>query len=206
MLFHVIMALNVTLLCPPPKHVRNQRAGFSLIELVMVCVIVGLMAMFALPRIRIDNTQVDGAVRTIAMSLMVAQREAVARQQNVLVVFDTAHHSVRTVWDANNNGAVDAGEKSRPFLLPERVMIGRPSDVPKLGGAGEVAGAGLSTAAGPLFIMQRSGSVDHSAVIYLTTRMSMSGGANRDVRALYISRATGRPVWYKWKGSAWGRG
>ena len=172
----------------------------------MVCVVIGLLALVALPRVRIDNSQVDTAARTIGMSLMVAQREAVARQHNVLVMFDTAHHSVRTVWDVNNNGVVDAGEKSRPFLLPERVMLGRPSDVPKLGGETESSGPDKSTSNGPYYIMQRSGSTDRSTVIYLTTKSSLSGGNYRDVRALFISRATGRPVWYKWKGSAWGRG
>ena len=200
------MAGNVTshLFISPP--VRRQRRGFTLIELVMVCVIVGLMALIVMPKIRIDNTQVDTAVRTINMSLMVAQREAVARQQNVLVMFDTAHHAVKTVWDSNNNGALDNGEKTRPFLLPERVIIGRPADVPKLGGSSEVEGVGLSTDGGPYFIMMRGGSVDRSAVIYFTTRASLSGGEFRDVRALSISRATGRPVWYKWGSGAWRRG
>ena len=185
---------------------RQRRRGFSLIELVMVCIIVGLMALIVMPRIRIDNSQVDTAARTISMSMMVAQREAVGRQQNVLVMFDTAHHVVRTVWDSNNNGAVDGGEKTRPFLLPDRVIIGLPPDVQRLGGPLETSSPGLSTSGGPYFIMQRGGSVDRSAIIYFTTRASMNGGLYRDVRAMWLSRATGRPVWYKWNGSAWRRG
>lgn len=186
--------------------VRLLRRGFTLIELLMVVAIIGLMALVVLPRIRIDNASVDSAVRTIGLSMMVAQREAVGRGHNVLVLFDTAAHTTRTVWDANNNGAADGDEKSRPFLLPERVMLGRPSGVPALGGSGEAVQVVRSTSKGPYFIMQRSGSVDRSQVIYVTTRLSMSGGPYRDVRALFISRATGRPVWYKWSGSAWGRG
>ncbi|MEP6763736.1 MAG: prepilin-type N-terminal cleavage/methylation domain-containing protein [Gemmatimonadaceae bacterium] len=200
------MAGNVNSQLSISNPVRKRRRGFALIELVMVCIIVGLMALIVMPKIRIDNSQVDTAARTINTSMMVAQREAVARQQNVLVMFDTAHHVVRTVWDANNNGSFDTGEKTRPFLLPERVMIGRPSSVPKLGGAGEVSLPGLTTSGGPLFIMMRGGSVDRSAVLYFTTRASMSGGQYSDVRAMSISRATGRPVWYKWGGGAWRRG
>ncbi|MEP6780789.1 MAG: type II secretion system protein [Gemmatimonadaceae bacterium] len=200
------MAGNVTSYFSLSTPVRQQRRGFTIIELVVVCIIVGLMALIVMPKIRIDNSVVDTAARTINTSMMVAQREAVARQQNVLVMFDTAHHVVKTVWDANNNGTLDDGEKTRPFLLPDRVMIGRPADVPKLGGSGEVSVTGLSTEGGPFFIMMRGGSVDRSAVVYFTTRASMNGGEFRDVRAMSISRATGRPVWYKWGTGAWRRG
>lgn len=200
------MAANVTSHFSISTPVHRQRRGFTLIELLMVCVIVGVMALIVMPKIRIDNSQVDTAARTINTSLMVAQREAVARQHNVLVMFDTAHHVVKTVWDANNNGALDVGEKTRPFLLPERVMIGLPADVPKLGGPTETSVTGLSTDGGPYFIMMRGGSVDRSTVVYFTTRASMSGGEFRDVRAMSISRATGRPVWYKWGSGAWRRG
>lgn len=177
-----------------------------MIELLMVVTIIGIMALLVLPKIRIDNGAVDTAVRTIGMSVMVAQREAVSRQHNVLVQFDTAGHSVRTIWDANNNNAEDAGEKSRPFLFPERVMLGRPGGVPMLGGSSESAPSRLATTRGPYFVMQRSGSVDRSDVIYFSTAKSMNGGADTDVRAMAIARATGRTVWYKWNGTAWRRG
>ncbi len=177
-----------------------------MIELLMVVTIIGIMALMVLPKIRIDNGAVDTAVRTVGMSVMVAQREAVSHQHNVLVQFDTAGHVVRTIWDANNNNAEDSGEKSRPFLFPERVMLGRPGSVPKLGGSGETAPSRLSTPRGPYFVMQRSGSVDRSDVLYFTTAKALNGGADQDVRAMAISRATGRSVWYKWTGSAWRRG
>ena len=188
------------------QHPRIQRSGFTLIELLMVVTIIGIMALLVMPRIRIDNGAVDTAVRTVSMSVMVAQREAVSRQHNVLVQFDTAGHSVRTIWDANNNNAEDAGEKSRPFLMSERVVLGRPAGVPALGGTGESVPTRLATPRGPYFVLQRSGSADRSDVIYFSTAKAMAGGADIDVRAMAISRATGRTVWYKWAKTAWRRG
>ncbi|MBC8086206.1 MAG: type II secretion system protein [Phycisphaerae bacterium] len=177
-----------------------------MVELLMVVTIIGIMALLVLPKIRIDNGAVDTAVRTIGMSVMVAQRDAVSRQHNVLVQFDTAGHVVRTIWDSNNNNTEDAGEKSRPFLFPERVLLGRPGSVPKLGGSSETAPSRLTTSRGPYFVMQRSGSVDRSDVLYFSTALSVNGGPDTDVRAMAISRATGRTVWYKWTHTGWKRG
>ena len=184
----------------------RSRFGFTMIELLMIVTIIGLMALIMLPRIRVDNVSVDTAARAVSMSMMVAQRDAVSRQQNVIVAFDTAAHTVRTVWDANNNGVMDSGERAHPFLLPEKVIIGRPGSVPKLGGPGEVASTSRSTAKGPYFIMQRNGAMDRSEVMYFTTTRSMGSGPDHDVRAVAIARATGRTVWYKWNGSVWRRG
>lgn len=185
---------------------RRVDQGFTLIELLMVVTIIGIMALIVLPKIRIENGAVDAAVRTVSMSVMVAQRDAVARQHNVLVQFDTAGHTVRTIWDKNNNNREDSGEKSRPFLISERVLLGRPPGVPALGGTAETVPVRLSTARGPYFVLQRSGGADRSDVIYFTTVKSMAGGTDRDVRAMAISRATGRTVWYKWAKTAWRRG
>lgn len=190
----------------PTQSPARLRAGFTLIELLVIVAIVGIMSLMVLPRIRIDNSAVDAAARTVGMSLMVAQRDAVARQHNVIVKFDTAGHSVRTIWDTNNNGTEDSGEKTRPFLLPERAVLGRPPGVPALGGVTEVAAVQRTTSRGPYFIVQRSGAVDRSEVMYFSTRKAMSGGIDRDVRAVAIARATGRTVWYKWTGTAWKRG
>lgn len=188
------------------KFRSRARPGFTMIELLMIVTIIGLMALMVLPRIRVDNVSVDTAARAVSMSMMVAQRDAVSRQQNVIIAFDTAAHTVRTVWDANNNGVIDAGERAHPFLLPEKVILGRPGSVPQLGGMSEAPSTSRSTPTGPYFIMQRNGAMDRSEVMYFTTRKSMGSGPDHDVRAVAIARATGRTVWYKWDGSVWRRG
>jgi type II secretory pathway pseudopilin PulG len=80
-----------------------------MIELLLVIAIIGITATFVLPRVRFDNTRVDTAARTIDLVLMAAQRDAVSRQHNVLVVFDTSAGMLRTVWDANQNQGECAG-------------------------------------------------------------------------------------------------
>lgn len=183
------------------SHRTAADRGFTLVELLIVVAMIAVLAALVLPKVRVDNSKVDTAARTIGMSLMVAQREAVSRQHNVLVVFDSVGHGVRTVWDANNNGIADGGERSRPFLIPEAVVFARPGDVPALPGPEATSEDGAVT-----LVMQRSGSVDRARTVYLTTARSLHGGADRDVRAVQIARATGRPTWHVWTGSQWRRG
>jgi len=177
------------------------------IELVMVLIIIGIMATLILPKIRLDSSGVDTAVRTVNMTMMVAQREAVSRQHNVIVVIDTARHMARTVWDANNTGLTESGERTRPFLLPENVVVGRPSGVPAMGGASEDAVTAAAALGGdPQVILLRSGAASRAAIFYFTSQRAMAGGPDKDVRALSVSRATGRPTWYVWTGIKWRRG
>ncbi len=195
-------------MCPTfPRPIRRRTApGFSLFELLIAIVVIGIMAALVLPKVRVDNAQVDAAARTLGMSLMVAQRDAAARQHNVLLLFDTAAHSVVSVWDANNNRKKDAGEKTRPFLLPDRVLLGRPSTVAALGTATASVPTMLSTDNKPMLVLQRNGSVDRTVTLYLSTMRAMSGGSNADTRAVVVARATARPEWYAWTGTAWRHG
>jgi prepilin-type N-terminal cleavage/methylation domain-containing protein len=183
---------------------RRLRRGFSIVELAVVLIMIGILATLVLPKVRLGSSVVDTSARTIGMAFMVAQREAVSRQHNVLVVFDTTYNAARTIWDANNNRVADAGEKSRPFLLPEGLVIGRPPGVPELDGVAETPGVS-NAPEGPMVVLQRSGGADRVAVLYLTTVKALAGGDDVDARALYIVRATGRPVWYAWTGSVWRR-
>ncbi len=167
---------------------------------------IAVLAALVLPKIRVENAQVDAAARTVGLSLMVAQREAASRQHNVLLVFDTAAHNITTVWDENNNARPDPAEKTRPFLLPERVVLGRPSTVSALGSASAGVPTMLTNGGSPMLVLQRNGSVDRSVTLYLSTQRAMAGGTNQDTRALVIARATARPEWYAWTGSAWRHG
>lgn len=188
------------------RRLRHRR-GFSIIELVMVLIIIGIMAVLVLPKVRLENTGVDAAVRTVNMALMVAQREAVSRQHNVIVEIDTAAHLARTIWDANNTGLLESGERSRPFLISENVVVGRPSGVPAMGGAAEDAATAAAGLTGkPQVILLRSGAASRAAILYFTSQRAMAGGVDKDVRALSVARATGRPTWYVWTGSRWRRG
>jgi hypothetical protein len=58
----------------------------------------------------------------------------------------------------------------------------------------------------PMLVLQRNGSVDRAVTLYLSTSRAMAGGTDQDTRAVVIARATARPEWYAWTGSAWRHG
>lgn len=183
--------------CTARSRAASRRVGFTVVELAVVVVIMGLMFALALPKVRVDSTAVDTAARTINLAIMTAQRDAVARGHNVLVVFDATSHTTRTAWDVNNNGEAEPGEKSRPFLVPESVRFGRPPLVPGLDGDPSEPSEPAT------LVLQRNGSANRSQVLYLTSARALAGGEHSDARALRVTRATGRPVWFAWTGSAW---
>jgi prepilin-type N-terminal cleavage/methylation domain-containing protein len=168
--------------------------GFTLIELLLTITVVGIVLAITLPNLRIDKKQVDAAVRQVGMGLLAAQREAVARQHNVLVVFDTAARTLVTVW-----------ERSGVFPLPAARLLQRPAGVGPV--PGDTAGVAQMTgiARGPSLVMQRSGSASRGVTVYLTMPASLTA-AKPDVRAFRVHRATGQASWYAWTGSAWRRG
>ncbi len=167
---------------------------------------IGILAAVVLPRIRVEREQVDAASRTIAFALMTARSESVSRGHNVLVQFDTTNAVVRTVWDTNNNLLADAGEKTRPFLLAERVVFGRGSGVPAMGGATAQVPAMRTTGGFPTLLLTRSGSVDRGVTLYVTARRARAGvGGDTDTRALQLDRATARATVFIFNASGWER-
>ncbi len=177
----------------------RARRGFSLIELLVVVTIIGIMAAIAYPAIDSLRNSADSAMIQVATALQAAQREAVARQYDVLVVFDVPRNRFRLVFDANNNGIADGGERTRGVVLEPQIVFGRAGAPARGFGPGPVT---LSDGSLTL-TFHRNGAASASGGLYLTSTKAAAGltKRNRDTRAIEIVRATGRIEWFKYSGS-----
>lgn len=179
--------------------------GFTLIELVIVVVMIGVLGAIVLPKLRIERSQVDSGARSLGIALIAARSDAVSRGHNVLVLLDTARATIRAVWDVNNNRRADVGEKTRPFLLGERVRFERGSGIPAFDGATAAMPTFPSSGGFPMIVMQRNGALEKGGTLYLTSRRGAKGVGNVDSRALRLDRATGRPTIFVYGTSGWRR-
>ena len=89
------------------------RTGFTLIELLIVLVMIGVILGIALWKIDIAQYQINGDEQVVGSALIASQRQAIAKQHNVIVVFDANNSVMRIISDDNNNGKVDPSEACR---------------------------------------------------------------------------------------------
>ncbi|MFO7894349.1 MAG: GspH/FimT family protein [Longimicrobiales bacterium] len=183
----------------------SGRPGFSLVELLVVLLVVSILSVLIVPNIEIVKYRMDGAARGVVAALVSAQRQAVVRQHDVIVAFDTDYRGLRIHQDRNNDGQLDDGEPVRPVPFDDGVVYG-------LGGAPALFDADIvgfqDTQAGlPIARFTRSGSAGEEGHIYLTsTRTADTGLYPKDTRAVKVDRATGRVTWYYYDPDQWKKG
>lgn len=179
----------------PPQH---PRAGMTLVEILIVVVIIGILALIAFPKLDSQRFRLDGDVRSVNMTLAYAQRLAVSLQHNVLVTVDRSSRQLRAHEDKNNDGAFTADERVRVLQLEQGVNFERngapdvPSPVPQT----ELVA----------FQFMRDGSTSMGGMIFMSTDKAVALGDLTHSRAVEIIRATGRPTWYRYRGGVWVRG
>lgn len=183
---------------------RTGNRGFSLAELLAVVVIIGVLTSIAYPAINSLRAHSEAAMTTIGTTLQAAQREAVARQHNVVVVFNTAAGRLQLIFDADNNGAQNGAERVRGVALERFVVFGRGAAPARAFGAGPLNLDDSKTT----LTFRRNGSASASGGMYLTTVRGAAGSSKwaRDARAIEVVRSTGRIEWFRYNGEAWIRG
>lgn len=185
----------------PSKLTRSQ-PGFTLLELIIVLVIIGIVVTIAAPRINLNMFRLNSAYQTVAMTMMSAQRVAIRKQHGIVVAFDTVNNQVRVHEDRNNNGVVDAGELVNYTQLEPGVVFGRGVTPARPMGGQTVSFVKVQNGM-PAVTFTRSGSSGEMGVFYLTsTRTKAGGNFPEDTRAFEIERATGRTTVFRYN-NAW---
>jgi prepilin-type N-terminal cleavage/methylation domain-containing protein len=182
---------------------RRHQAGFTMIELLIVVIIVGLIAAMAAPKINLTRYKMEGSLMTVNSLLFGAQRLAVTRQHDIILLFDVPNGMIYVHQDQNNNGDFDAGERKRGYPLGEQVKFGLGTATARPMGATAVTFTQVFQGL-PALVFHRTGSASEAKGLYIT---SMRTGHPEDTRALEVERSTGRVSWYRFQPpSSWKRG
>ncbi len=178
------------------------RRGFSIIELTIVLILIGLIAGFAVPRVNYSRYRADGAMRTVMVVLQGAQRNAIMRQTNVVVAFDMAGRRMYVVEDANNNCIWDSGERKTIRPLEDGAKFAIPASPYGGSVSAAVSGANTCTMLGfPAIQFLRDGAASTDLNAYVTS----SKAAATDFRLVRVTMATGRSDAYRYTGLTWTR-
>jgi len=179
--------------------------GFTLVELLMVVVIVGMMAGIAIPRSGLASYQANSGARVVATAFSHAQRLAVSQQSDVRVAFDLADNYMRVHEDRDNDNVIDGGERVVFTPLPEGVAFGRGPALARDMGAETVTFTRTQDGL-PVVVFHRDGTTSENGGVYLSTLAGLSIGRAGDVRAVEIARATGRATWFSFATGSWREG
>lgn len=186
----------------PRRRRRTREGGYTIVELLVVVTIIGILIRIAYPAINSMRARSESAMLTIGTTLQAAQREAVARQHDVIVAFNTGAGRLQLIFDADNSGAQNGTERVRGVALDPAVVFGRGAAPARAFGNGPLNfDDGKSQ-----LTFHRNGSASATGGMYITTARGSLAKWAKDARAIEVVRSTGRIEWFRYNGVAWLRG
>lgn len=185
----------------PRRRGPRVRPGVSIIELAIVMVLLGTIAVIAVPRFNLRQTRLEAAQNAVTMKLLGIQRLAVQEQHDVIVALDTTAARFRIHRDEDNDRVLDTGERADWFELGEGVSFGRSSVTARTMG-GKAANFTETQSGMPSVTFHRSGAASAFGGFYMRPAGT---DATTNVRAVEIERAFGKTSVWRWNGSAWVR-
>ena len=180
---------------------RTLQPGFTMAELLVVVVIAGMMITLAIPRVDTTKWKADAIAQIVRTTLQYAQRQAITRQHDMVVSFDTTGERIRTFWDANNDGTFANTERVTWRGLDVGILFTDPTVNGVSGSAIHlpVSGAQIGTVTGyPTITFHRDGSASTDAEIYI----KVAAHGPPWYRAITVTQATGRVDWYRLNATA----
>ena len=186
---------------PSRSRGSGSKAGFTVVELLAVCALVGLLISIAVPALEPGRWRADSAVQELMFGLIAAQRLAVLRQHDVVVRFLVDEGRVSVHRDADNDGTLDANEDARIIELPETVGFSRGTAPPIDGAVDDVTfedGGGT-----PRLVFHRNGSASESGMAYLRPVVGSMSLDAESSRAVSIERATGQVRCFSYRTGVW---
>ena len=178
----------------------RRRAGFTLAEIMIVVVMIGLVSAFAVPRLDVARYRSDAAAKLVLGIFQRAARISVQRQHDVVVSLAVARGRLRILEDRNNDRVADEGEPVSWRSLEESYRFATPPGGVAGSADAAVVGATLREVDGmPSITFHRNGSTSTAAEVYLTSPRA----AGTDFRAVTVAQATGQLKWFRYSGSAW---
>jgi prepilin-type N-terminal cleavage/methylation domain-containing protein len=181
------------------ERYERRRRGFTLLELVIVMVMMGVIAGLAIPRLNLSRYRIDAAAQQVRSVFQTAQRTSLTRQYDVIVSVDTLKGGLRIAEDVNNNGAIEVSEwkfwrppgEGNHFTRP-------PIGLNTTNVATAVVGGNLKVVDGlPSVIFHRDGSTSSDMEIYVATEYKR----RTDFCVVSLTRSTGRSELYRLAGS-----
>ncbi len=94
------------------RAARPREDGFSLLELTVSCVIIGILFAAAVPNLRSfrEAQRIASAAQEMASWCRAAQARARSENHDIIVEYRKADNVLAVIDDENNNGLTDPGE------------------------------------------------------------------------------------------------